>query len=98
MAVADMPVLRQPNETSGRPIECDDIDISDESILTRGAAFREDAGSGLTVLRCELGIRGDPDGREREAAMARRKNRSVVARQECAEDLRCGIDESGRLV
>ena len=39
MAVADTLVLRQPNETSGSPIECDDSDASDQSILTRGAAF-----------------------------------------------------------
>ena len=30
--------------------------------------------------------------------MARRKNRPVVVRDESAEDLRCGIDESGRRV
>ena len=39
MATADMPVLRQKTETSGRPIECDHIGRSDQSILTRGAAF-----------------------------------------------------------
>jgi len=39
MAIADMPVLRQPNETSGSSVECDDSGPSDESILTLGTAF-----------------------------------------------------------
>ena len=41
MAIADMPVLRQSNETSGSPIECDHSDESGQSILTPGAAFRK---------------------------------------------------------
>src|SRR6185437_7457525 len=80
MAIADMPVLRQSNATSGSPIECDHIDLSDQSILTRGTAFGEDAPPGLTVLRCQLGIRVAPDGQEREPAMARRRNHPVVVR------------------
>ena len=39
MAVADTLVLRQPNETSGSPIECEHSDPSDQAILTRGTAF-----------------------------------------------------------
>ena len=39
MAIADMPVLRQKSETSGSPIECDHIGLSDESILTPVTAF-----------------------------------------------------------
>ena len=86
MATAGTLVLRQPNQTSGSPIECDRSDPSDQSILTPGAALGKTLHQEATVLHREVGSRGDPDGREREAAMARRKNRSVVARDESAEN------------
>ena len=98
MAIADMLVLRQSNETSGSPIECEHSDPSDQAILTRGAAFGKTLHQEATVLHREVGSRGDPDGREREAAMARRKNRSVVVRYDSAEDLRYGINENDRQV